>query len=145
MRMETRVVDASVAVKWILDEPPLSSQAKNLYQLSKAGKYKLIVPELFDLELASAINKRIKKGMLSIRKAVDLQGLMMGFPFVEYSDRELSDVALENAYRYDVSVYDGVYLALAEIYGAPLITADQQLIKACKGKFDWIEYLGDFC
>ena len=55
-----------------------------------------------------------------------------------YSDRELSDVALENALQYGISVYDALYVSLAEIYVAPLVTADETLFKACKGRFDFI-------
>lgn len=60
-----------------------------------------------------------------------------------YADFELADVALENALRFNISAYDGLYLALAEIYVAPLVTADETLLQACRGRFDFIESLKD--
>ncbi|MBI3999283.1 MAG: hypothetical protein HY351_01590, partial [Candidatus Omnitrophica bacterium] len=53
-------------------------------------------------------------------------------------DKELADVAVENAIQYEVTVYDGLYVALAEIYVAPLVTADNGILKALKNRFDFI-------
>jgi predicted nucleic acid-binding protein len=41
--------------------------------------------------------------------------------------------AREIAVRHDRSVYDGVYLALALVLDAPLVTADRRLARALRG------------
>lgn len=69
---------------------------------------------------------------------------VMKFPLKRYPDYELADVAVENAAIYKISVYDSIYLSLAEIYVAPLVTADQSLIKVCKGRFDFLLPLSEF-
>lgn len=63
-------------------------------------------------------------------------------PLEQYSDSELFDVAFDNAIQLKISAYDAIYVSLAEIYVAPLVTADDELIKACKNRFDFILPLG---
>lgn len=141
--IDTVVVDASVGVKWFFEEE-LSEKALDCLGMFDKNKLNIVVPEIFYSEIASACWKRARKKSITIERAIRAQDRLMSFSFEKYSDRELSDVALTNALQFGISVYDGLYLALAEVYFSPLITADKALFNKCKGKFDFIEYLGDF-
>lgn len=141
--MKQWVVDASVGAKWFFEEA-LQEKALHLIEGAKQNLITLIVPEFFYIELASVCRKRVRGKKISVGDALDALDRIVGLPLTKYSDAELSDVALENALRFGISVYDGLYLALAEIYVAPLVTADEILLKACKGRFDFIESLQDF-
>lgn len=103
---------------------------------------RIVVPEIFYSELASTCWKSVKRRGVPIGCAIAYLDCVMDLPLETYSDRELSDVALENALRFNISVYDALYLSLAEVYLAPFVTADEALVKACK-RFDFIEFLGD--
>ena len=141
--MEQRIVDASVGAKWFFEEK-LQEKALHLIEGARQGLITLVVPEIFYVELASVCRKRVRRGTMSAGDAVDTFDRIVELPLTKCSDLELSDVALENALRFGISAYDGLYLALAEVYVSPLVTADETLLKACERKFDFIEALQDF-
>ena len=140
--MEAIVLDASVGAKWLFDEDQ-SDKARILFDFFNAGKIKVIVPEFFFVELANVCCRKIK-GKSSL-----FDSTMKGFdeicelPFEKYPDIELSGVAMDNAFIHKISLYDAIYVSLAEIYLAPLITADAALVKRVKSRFDFIELLKD--
>lgn len=138
--MNTFILDASVAAKWLFEEED-SAQAVSLMELFEEKRIKILVPEIFYSELANTCWKKVKQGSSTIERAVEILDRIMELPFERCSGYELSDVGLENALRFNISVYDGLYLALAEIYLAPLVTADQKLLEACQKRFDFIESL----
>lgn len=139
---DTFVLDASVGAKWFFQEE-LEERALRLKEGFQNKEIKVIVPEIFFAELANACWKRVQRKLISIEDAVMHLDIMMKLPLKVYSIRELADVALENALRFGISVYDALYLSLAEVYVCPLITADKALFKACRRRFDFIEFLGN--
>jgi len=141
--MEQYVLDASVAVKLVFKEV-LSDNANQFVEPLRLKKIQIIVPELFYFELANVCWGKAKKGLFPPGHTMEALDKILGLPLtIYYSDREFADVALENALRFGISAYDGAYLALAEIYLAPLVTADEKLLAACRGKFDFIESLAE--
>jgi predicted nucleic acid-binding protein len=40
--------------------------------------------------------------------------------------------------------YDTAYMAVAQIYGCDLWTADERLYNSVQGKLTWVKWLGDF-
>lgn len=140
--MSRFIFDASVAVKWFFEEK-LSEKAKQFLILLNDGKIEIVVPEFFYLEFANVCWKKFKMGLVSVTQALRALDDIVELSLTRYSDYELSDVALENALRFNISAYDGLYVALAEIYVAPLVTADKALLKACQGRFDFIEPLSE--
>ena len=140
--MDRFIIDASVGAKWFVEE---EHQEKALYFLErfKKNQCQITVPEIFYAELVNTFLKKVIKKDLTIDHAVEAIDHLMKLSLDPYSDKELAEVALENAFRFNVSVYDGLYLALAEIYLAPLVTADEELLKACDKRFEFIESLKD--
>ncbi|OGX03416.1 MAG: hypothetical protein A3G87_09165 [Omnitrophica bacterium RIFCSPLOWO2_12_FULL_50_11] len=141
--MERWIVDASVAAKWFFEEE-LQGQALALYRRLKDKEIEVIVPDLFYIEMASICRERIRRKMIRSHEASRIFKELIDIPLQRYSDYELSDIALENAVQFGISVYDAIYLSLAEIYVAPLVTADELLIKSCHRKFDFILPLREF-
>ena len=141
--METYIVDASVGTKWFFKEES-SAVAENLIRQVEAREIRAVVPDLFYAELANIFWKRFQRRQIKATAGLNAFDVLMGFKLERYSDYELSDVALENAVQLGISAYDAVYVSLAEIYAAPLVTADHALIKACKNKFDFILPLSEF-
>lgn len=136
------IFDASVAVKWFFDEDE-DEKARRFLKLLLRKEIEIIVPELFYCEFANACWKKVSKKLVSPTYASQALDDIQDLPLERYPDYELYDVAFGNAIQYGISSYDGFYVALAEIYVAPLVTADEILLKACRGRFDFIESLKD--
>ena len=139
-RVPIFVLDASVGVKWCHQEE-LSEKASHFLERLIRREIRIVVPEFFFVEFANVCVKRLNKKMITPDQALSDLDETLKLSLESYPDRELSDVALENALRLGISAYDGLYIALAEIYVAPLVTADEMLFKACRKKFDFIESL----
>jgi predicted nucleic acid-binding protein len=94
----------------------------------------LIAPDLLLLEVASLLAKRHRRDQISAEQARD------AFRLMRKSAPELLDTrprlgrALELAFRYQMSLWDCVYLALAIERDCPFLTADQRLFRAGTGR-----------
>jgi predicted nucleic acid-binding protein len=122
------VVDASVAAKWLLPEPD-SAAAASL--LEDAGT-SLHVPELFDAELGNVLWKRVQRDELKAGEATSLAVLIGGIPATRHTHADLLEGAVGVALDLSITVYDALYVALAQALGAPLATADGWLAERAR-------------
>lgn len=141
--MQTFVVDASVGAKWYFEEES-QDIALTLLARAKNKEIKLIVPGLFYLEVGNICWKRFRRRIIQFDDAVAVLDKISRLPMERHSDHELAAAALENAIRFDIPIYDGIYVALAEVYVAPLVTADEGILRATKGRFDFVLPLREF-
>ena len=120
----TIVVDASVALKWFIDE-----EGRDEARALALGGQPLIAPDLICAELANAAWKAIGRGDIGEDEAA----AMMPVAIRSFSELvptyELAERALEIALVIDHPAYDGFYLALAERTGTALLTADNRLLR----------------
>ena len=124
---EAIVVDASVALKWVIDEEG-SDRASQLLD----GR-PLHTPALLLTEAANALWVIRRRGMIDASAAADALEHLRTAPFVlPPADADLIGPAFRIAQLIDHPVYDCVYLALAVERGAPVVTADRRLISAAK-------------
>ena len=123
--MEVAVVDASVAVKWVVQESG-SDRARSLAQA------RLEAPDLLPVECANILWKKVRIGDLAQREATDRLDLLLRAPVVLVGSRELLDSALRLSFDLGHPVYDCLYLALAWQRRFPLVTADERLAKAVR-------------
>jgi predicted nucleic acid-binding protein len=123
------VVDASVAIKWLVDEP-LSEQAAKLLD----DDLPLAAPELIYAEAANALWAIARRGHISaadVREALDL---LADAPLtIPGSMKQLMAAAARLADDLDHPVYDCMYLALALQEQRPVITADRRFYAAVQG------------
>lgn len=116
------VVDASVAVKWIVDEP-LSEAARALAQ----GSSRLFAPDVIKLEVASALLRLSRKGLLAHGALDDaLARLTPGVVDVAPTTSSVDD-AIRITESVGGSTIDATYVAFAAARGLPLITCDTQM------------------
>ena len=135
------IVDASVGCKWFFEEN-LQEKAHALLRAMWKRKILLTVPEFFYLEFANICWKRVRRGLIHSEIAVQTLDRALKLPLDRYRDRELAPAALQNAALFDISVYDGLYLSLSQFYTAPLVTADEKLVEACRRRnFEFVEPL----
>lgn len=125
----TWVVDASVAVKWVVPET-LSENATRIL----ASEEDLIAPDLLLVEATNALWKKTARGELSSSEAARVLDVLLSSGLVIRPTRPLLNRALTLAGRLGHPVYDCVYLALAEHERAMLITGDERLLARLRGK-----------
>jgi len=119
------VVDASVALKWFVQEN-LSDAAEDLLRSSAD----LSAPDLLVIEMSNVAWKKAVRREITIAQAKLIAiAIQHGGPRL-YPSRMFSERALEIGLALRHPVYDCLYLACAEGIEALLITADARLCRA---------------
>jgi predicted nucleic acid-binding protein len=126
------VVDASVIVKWFLHHQEADrDRALALRDLHISGRSTIYVPRLALLEVLNAIRFSPKADEEAGEMALEtLQDLHLE---TNAADVSLLRKANAIAWAYKTTIYDALYVALAEQVGYPLITADDVMVKKLKG------------
>jgi Predicted nucleic acid-binding protein, contains PIN domain len=122
------LVDASVALKWFVAEDGTEAALR----IAASGE-PLAAPDLILAEVANAAWKSARLGRLT---EAQLQAIAVALPgyFEELTaNRVLLRRAIEIAAVLDHSVYDCLYLALADHLRSPLVTADRRLAAKVAG------------
>lgn len=117
------VVDASAIVD-------LVSEARGAAELRERllDDDDLHAPHVIDVEVAAALRRLAAEGVLSDDRAADALLDASDLPILHYPHRALIERAWE--LRAHVTIQDGVYIALAELLEAPLLTCDERLARA---------------
>jgi predicted nucleic acid-binding protein len=136
------VVDASLAVKWV-EQEPYSIEAAALLENWQKQRRRLMAPALFAYEATNAIGKRVKRGQLTIETARErLASLLENGPALQH-DVAVNLRALEIMERFALpSAYDAHYLALAESRRCECWTADERLWNTVRKKLPWVHWVG---
>ena len=117
------VADASVVT-----EALSGSTERNLDVFRLLARDVCFAPHLLDLEVLSALRGMLRRGEISGSAANLARRDLEALPVTRASHKQL----LERCWdlRDNLSVYDASYVALAEILGATLLTADQRLARS---------------
>ncbi len=122
-----RVIDASVALKWVLDEPGRAAADTLLDD-------ELIAPDLWLVEAANALWKRAGRGDISVQEA--------GAMLAELRNAPVSSVVVDLSAAMDLAlelkhpVYDCLYLAAAIREDSHVVTADRRFYAVTRGAPD---------
>jgi predicted nucleic acid-binding protein len=123
----TLVIDASVAVKWVLPETDADKAL-----VLRTHDPDLIAPALVVAEIGSALWKAAARGDVSKEAALAALRLAVAhYARLEPLDA-LAAAAVELAIDLRHPIYDCFYIALAQREGATLVSADAKLLVAAK-------------
>jgi len=124
--MSLFVIDASVAAKWFLprENEALVPAALEILELYRNQKLKLVVPDVFWAEFANVFWKAVRQGRITKPEAEVALSVLMATKLPTISSLTLLSTAFSIATTHDRAVYDSLYVALAVIFKATLITAD---------------------
>lgn len=124
--MSVFVLDASVALAWLLNEQDASTVEPVLLRLESD---EALVPELWHLEVRNSLLVASRRGRLSPDAPTERLDALRDLPVRTDSGLDLS-LAFVLAQKHGLSYYDAVYLELAKRNSAPIATLDKALARA---------------
>lgn len=126
------VLDASVALLWLVPETNPAGVEYVSAALKALKESEAIVPSLMALEIANVVAKVESRGVVTeadSQRFIALLGRLNIVTDQATAAHALGDT-LNLARRYKLSAYDAAYLELALRRGLPLATLDADLTKA---------------
>lgn len=121
--MNTFVIDASIAVKWVVEEEGTAEA------LTLRRRIKLIAPELLIAECANILWKKVQRDELSRDEALLATRLLQTADIEFLPTCSLLEAATRLALELDHPAYDCLYLALAAERDCRFVTADGRLLR----------------
>ncbi len=138
------VVDASVAVKWVLEEE-LSERAHFLLLDSITRQHSVVAPPLLPSEVTNAIYQRQRRRLITSAEADQALSRFLALPVHLVVPADLFPRAVALARQHGLNAtYDSQYLAVAQSLKANLWTADTALIKSLPRSTHWVRWIGDY-
>ncbi len=137
------VVDASLAVKWLVEEDD-SDRADGILESWQRQDMRIAAPHLLPFEVANALHRRVVRGDLTVEMAADLIESLFSSRLELHETPHLHRRALELASRFGQGAsYDAHYLALAETLSCELWTADEKFFRAASGGATSVRWIGE--
>ena len=125
--MTAFVIDASIAVKWVVEEAGTSEA------LALRRRASLIAPELLVAECANILWKKTRRRELTSEEAFLSARLLQAAEIELRPTRSLLEPATRLAIELDHPAYDCLYLALAIECACQFVTADERLVRKLTG------------
>jgi predicted nucleic acid-binding protein len=137
MSAERFVIDARVAIKWVVAEA--GTEAAVLLR-----RKRLLAPDLLVAECANILRKKVRRNELSLAEAIAAARPLQRADVEVEPMRPLLEPATRLSVALDHPACDCVYLALAEALSCAMVTADERLYrKGLAGSSARVVRLGD--
>ena len=118
--MKAIVVDASVAIKWFIPEIHAIAATRLLHK-----NLQFIAPDLIFAEVGNILWKKFRLKELTLDIASSILNDFKRLPLNSFESEPLLDTAWQIATTHQCTVYDSLYVALAQTEGCILVTADR--------------------
>lgn len=137
------IPDASVIAKCLVPESG-SNKARALMIRWAEGGLDFLAPDILAVEIASMLWKRAIRGLLPGDTVRRLYQEFEELQVPMWPCDRLADQAFQLALRFEHSVYDCLYVALAAATESELVTADEKLWQTFHPAFPGIRLLRDW-
>ena len=138
----TVVVDASVALKWVLQEEG-TEEALRLWDRWQETSELVSAPHIFRPEVTNGLYQGVRRGYFGTSETTDALDLLMSAVAMEEPDG-LYGRAISLASQFQLgSTYDALYLALAETRECEFWTADRRFVRSLRGQFPQVRWIGE--
>lgn len=133
-------VDAGLVVKFVTPEVD-SASVESLFAQWKETQVAMIVPAFAPAEIDSVLRHKVARGELTPDVADAAFQLVCRLPIIIDTETNCRARAWEIAKQFEFpTVYDAVYLALAEAHHCEFWTADQKLFERVN-KLPYVKHL----
>ncbi len=128
--MKSVVLDTSAIIRLYIPDGELPAGLAELLEQAVGGDVALMVPDLALAEIAQVLRKKERASFLTAAESDEILDAVLALPLDVIGHRELLPAALALARSRNLTVYDALFLALAEQRNAKLVTADERLKRA---------------
>lgn len=118
------VVDASAVLEFLLQTPRGVRVEARLFR----EEDEFHAPHLLDVEVVQGLRRLVRTGEVSSGRAEEAMADLSDVVLHRHAHLDLLDRAWK--LRENITVYDAMYIALAEAIAAPIVTCDRPLAKA---------------
>jgi predicted nucleic acid-binding protein len=132
MTMPRVTIDASAAVRWILDDEPNRTGALILRSSLEAGRVVAVEPSHFLLEVAGALDRAVRDKRIDMERARSALFALEAVGFDGTPPIAVAEDAFAVASSTGLRVPDAAYLVCAARNSARLITADRRQVEAAE-------------
>lgn len=150
MRTDIVIVDTSLAVKWVAQEPDSAQALALLSEWAQRGAI-VAAPALLAYEVANAIHQKVRSSVLPVSAApaalanFHAIGIAFRLPNDPTLAAALSMRALEIARDYTLgATYDTQFLSLAEHEDCEYWTADRRFYETVRQDHPRVRWLGAY-
>ena len=134
------VIDAGVVVKWFIPEVD-SAQAHQLLERYLQGIDTPVAPDLLIAECGNVFWRRCRQGDITPDEATESLADLLTLQVPLVSATRLVQSALSLALQHQRTIYDALYLALAQERNCDLITAAERFFHALSAQFPQLQLL----
>lgn len=140
------VIDASVAVKWLLRlrDEPFTEQADAVLADYRDGRIELLAPEHIRSEVGHALRRATRRQRITQHHGRAALERFYAWRIPAVGDDALQLGGWDYCHRFSCSYYDGLYLALADMAGCPFIHADAKLRRTLGDHFPAARWIEDY-
>ena len=137
------VVDASLAIKWLVEEDD-SDKAQAILQSWVAQDVTRIAPYLMPFEVANALHRRVLRGELNVSQSALLLSRLLDSRLELHHSSSMHVRAMQLAGELrQGAAYDAHYLAPAESLDCELWTAYQRFYRAANAVIGNVRWIGE--
>lgn len=121
------VIDTSALIRLYIPDGPLPNGLESALRGVERGNDLWLAPELILAEAGQVLYKKQRQDLLTENELNEIVDGILALPMRLFSHRELLKPACLLAPTVSLTVYDALFLVLAERHGAMLMTADTKL------------------
>lgn len=143
--MSEQVIDASVAIKWIVKDESFRDKARQLLRNARLNGIILCGPPLLEYEVESAIQYRLFRGRSTVVAADTSLNAFHNVGVRIFTHPDMVYRAREIGRQFNQErIYDSIYAALAQLRNCEFWTADKAFYDAVKSTLLYVKYLPDY-
>lgn len=128
--MKVAVLDTSALIRLFVPDGPLPEGLEELVALALRAEAVLYVPGMALAEAAQVLRKKEKAGYLTASEADEILQAVLELPLELISERALVTDALALSRGTGLTVYDALFVALAQKKRGELVTGDAEVARA---------------